>query len=478
MGPTLIEEYQTKLQDLRKDLDSKDLMVKSLQNDSESLLKSSEEDQKVMKNQSLEIEKFKRAQAKLQKENVTLQNEMRKIQKGGVNIPKRQQTQMSKNMKNMEEDFRHSFKRSLIIDKDAGNIDFMSQELEDKLQSFNSRFMETLTESLTKQLGFNISEAVETERRLTVGSSFVEKPTEQYSFGKRENLSGKKAKMTASMIVPGEQISKKPQQSQILQHAQTMKQQPIPSLATLEQQAIADTKLSVIQDCETVNEEESQAPNDENVEISDDDIKKPVSGLEKFNGQDDLLEMISRRSSILEEIRKSQIESGQQDEEMEIIEVEDEPDAPEEVPEEITQEHTQTILKLDAGLNEKEALLAAIKESQSQMQHDLIDLMKNQYQSKVLQLTTEITQLERQKSQSLGKNSITSNERKKIEEQFKAKQRDLENQLKTFKEKNKHQQNVKKQVDTQNMKIRGLESEISKIKVQKVSAQRKYKEET
>ena len=118
---------------------------------------------------------------------------------------------MSKNMKDMEEDFRHSFKRSLIIDKDAGNIDFMSQELEDKLQSFNSRFMETLTESLTKQLGFNLSEAVETERRLTVGSSFVEKPTEQYSFGKRENLSGKKAKMTASMIVPGEQISKKPQ---------------------------------------------------------------------------------------------------------------------------------------------------------------------------------------------------------------------------------------------------------------------------
>ena len=41
-----------------------------------------------------------------------------------------------------------------------------------------------------------------------------------------------------------------------------------------------------------------------------------------------------------------------------------------------------------------------------------------------------------------------------------------------------NEQNVKKQVDTQNMKIRGLESEISKIKVQKVSAQRKYKEET
>ena len=61
------------------------------------------------------------------------------------------------------------------MDKDAKNIDFMSQELEDKLNNFNSRFMETLTESLTKQLGFSgLSEAVETERRLTVGSSFVE----------------------------------------------------------------------------------------------------------------------------------------------------------------------------------------------------------------------------------------------------------------------------------------------------------------
>ena len=83
-------------------------------------------------------------------------------------------------------------------------------------------------------------------------------------------------------------------------------------------------------------EEESQAPNDENVDISDEDIKKPVSGLEKFNAHEDLLEQISRRSSILEEIRKSQIEAGEQDEEMEIIEVEDAPDEPqEEVPEEI-----------------------------------------------------------------------------------------------------------------------------------------------
>lgn len=123
-------------------------------------------------------------------------------------MPKRHQASLSKEM---EEDFRHSFKRSLIMDKDAKNMDFMSQELEDKLNNFNSKFMENLTESLTKQLGFNLKEEVETERRLTVGSSFVEKPTDSYSFGKRENLSAKKTKkMTASMVVPGEQVTKKP----------------------------------------------------------------------------------------------------------------------------------------------------------------------------------------------------------------------------------------------------------------------------
>lgn len=67
--------------------------------------------------------------------------------------------------------------------------------------------------------------------------------------------------------------------------------------------------------------------------------------------------------------------------EVSVVEVEDEEDPPAAAPEEdeILQEHTSIILKLDGSLNEKEKLLAAIKESQSQMQHDLIDLMKNQY---------------------------------------------------------------------------------------------------
>ena len=64
---------------------------------------------------------------------------------------------------------------------------------------------------------------------------------------------------------------------------------------------------------------------------------------------------------------------------------------PEELPEEMRQEHTTFIHQLDGQLNEKETLMAAIKHSQNQMQHELIDLMKNQYHSKVLELTNEIT---------------------------------------------------------------------------------------
>ena len=42
--------------------------------------------------------------------------------------------------------------------------------------------METLTESLTQQLGFDLTAAVETKRRLTVGSSFIDKKTTSESF--------------------------------------------------------------------------------------------------------------------------------------------------------------------------------------------------------------------------------------------------------------------------------------------------------
>lgn len=54
------------------------------------------------------------------------------------------------------------------------------------------------------------------------------------------------------------------------------------------------------------------------------------------------------------------------------------------------------------------------------MQKDLLDLMKNQYQNKVLELTQEITQLEKSKLENLSRqgSGMSEKERKKLEEQF------------------------------------------------------------
>ena len=58
------------------------------------------------------------------------------------------------------------------------------------------------------------------------------------------------------------------------------------------------------------------------------------------------------------------------------------------------------------------------------MQNDLLGLMKNQYHKKVLNLTNEITQLEKEKAESLkvvpGK-GLSEAQRKKLEDQFKTK---------------------------------------------------------
>lgn len=62
------------------------------------------------------------------------------------------------------------------------------------------------------------------------------------------------------------------------------------------------------------------------------------------------------------------------------------------------------------------------------MQQGLLELMKGQYQSKVLELTQEITQLEKSKYENLSQHGtgLTEKEKKRLEEQFLAKQKDLE----------------------------------------------------
>ena len=147
--------------------------------------------------------------------------------------------------------FKHSFKRSfntsslrrtdsLGLGADGRSADWMPEQLEQNLKKFNDRFMETLTESLTQQLGFDITEAAANKRRNTVGQSFIDKDTSSGSFlglkfgadppkdGSpgaapekaaaspfgRVGAFGRAATMSASVVVPGLRAGRKRQSDQ------------------------------------------------------------------------------------------------------------------------------------------------------------------------------------------------------------------------------------------------------------------------
>lgn len=75
------------------------------------------------------------------------------------------------------------------------------------------------------------------------------------------------------------------------------------------------------------------------------------------------------------------------------------------------------------------------------MQGELVSLMKNQYHQKIVDLTSEITQLEQAKAENLSKkgSQLTQQQQRKIEDQYKHKQKGLERELKDVKDKNKQQ---------------------------------------
>lgn len=80
-----------------------------------------------------------------------------------------------------DDDFKHSFKRSFHMSFNQNEAaqekaEVFTKDLDEKLKSFNDKFMENLTKSLTDQL-FDISKNAEEKRKQTIGQSFVEKST-------------------------------------------------------------------------------------------------------------------------------------------------------------------------------------------------------------------------------------------------------------------------------------------------------------
>lgn len=89
-----------------------------------------------------------------------------------------------------------------------------------------------------------------------------------------------------------------------------------------------------------------------------------------------------------------------------------------------------------AAIEEKEKILSTIKSSVQQMQSELVEMMKNKYESQISQIERDMKQVDSEKQATLKKTTDTK-QAQAIEIQYKQKMDDLQKQLATFKEKEK-----------------------------------------
>lgn len=89
-GPCILEEYQVKVEEQKKELGQKNQLLKQLQKDYENLFQSSQQDTRMLESKEAEIERLKRSVNKIQKENAQLRTDQRrgsKMPAGSVQIP-------------------------------------------------------------------------------------------------------------------------------------------------------------------------------------------------------------------------------------------------------------------------------------------------------------------------------------------------------------------------------------------------------
>ena len=79
-GPTVLEEYQLKVEEQTRELNNLNLQVKSLQTDNQQLIEQSTRDTRTLEDKEVEIERMKRMNTKIQKELADLKVEQRRQQ--------------------------------------------------------------------------------------------------------------------------------------------------------------------------------------------------------------------------------------------------------------------------------------------------------------------------------------------------------------------------------------------------------------
>ena len=111
------------------------------------------------------------------------------------------------------------------------------------------------------------------------------------------------------------------------------------------------------------------------------------------------------------------------------------------------------------------------------MQDTLLREMREEYHKKISLMAGEMHRLEAEKTEAMNK-STGNAQKSRIDEQYKKKEAELKLKLKELEKKQREQTQLTKALNQQKLKTQAMESEIGKMKTQKVTMMKKIKEET
>ncbi|CAI2359358.1 unnamed protein product [Moneuplotes crassus] len=465
-GVSILDEYRDKNSKLEKEVKEKDTKLKLLQNECESLLKMGKEDTDRLEEKSKEIQRLKRTNNKLQKENVTLKREQRNAGKAEVSYPAAPQPRReSRNTMYIPSTQKIGLKsRKRKNSKDMKNIENFELD-ENKIDEIESNIFTKITESVDKIFnlpntdarstfsgyqifgGPTLGDAKDSEFRMTVNDKTNKDHTSVKPFGEIEEVPEEEEKESRKGTIRGN----------------------------------ADRSTTFFFGKDSSDSASMDGDSDGNKEI---DIQKEIRNKER---EEELMSQITLLQQEVDEEEKEESKLNQTDENNETM---DENTRDTHFDKEATEEDKQEDQKikdrlelretevdnLDNALVQKQELLDAIVESNKEMKKEIVDTMKQEYLKKIIALQNEIKIMESQRERDVKK---AKNETSKstVNNEYKRKIKDMEKELKLFKKKDKEQVDKLRISKKQKSQISKLKEDINGMKSQKVSLMRQLKED-
>lgn len=142
----LVEEYTEKMDEMKDEITEKEKLIRNLRSENEILLKQSENESKMLESKAQELEKLRRTNKRMEKENIKLQKKVRTIPMHSKKpVEDKKQPNKSYSRRNTLHKIMDNGRKLR-----ATKGDFMSNELEKSVQNFNEMFINNLSFSLTQ----------------------------------------------------------------------------------------------------------------------------------------------------------------------------------------------------------------------------------------------------------------------------------------------------------------------------------------